>query len=98
MSMMSMKLPLSKILNVSPTAIPSSPFNDEEQLYIFHSFESVHPIPPQLLSLRDAHNQISPPLQYTFVPGLTWVTLDQMLGGCFANRDGWVKMRMYLSQ
>lgn len=98
MSMMSMKLPLSKLPTVSPTAIPSSPLNAEEQLDIFHEFESVHPVPPQPLRLRDAHNQISPPLRYTFVPGLTWVTLEQVLGCCFANPDGWVKMRMYLSQ
>lgn len=98
MSMTSMKLPLSKLLTVSPTAIPSSPLNDEEQLYIFHEFASVHPVPPQLLSLHDAQNQISPPLRYTFVPGLTWVTLEQMLCCCFSNLDGWVKMRMYLSQ
>lgn len=50
MSMMSMKLPLSKLPTVSPTAIPSSPLNDEEQLDILHEFESVHPVPPQLLS------------------------------------------------
>lgn len=33
MSMMSMKLPLSKVLNMSPTVGLSSLFNDEEQSY-----------------------------------------------------------------
>lgn len=33
MSLMSMKLPLSKVLNVSPSVGPSSLFKDEEQSY-----------------------------------------------------------------